>query len=167
MIKARLQIIVTTIMFIALIVTGFGCETTGPEVGNKAPDFTLKNLDGESITLSELQGKIVIVNFWATWCGPCVGEMPHIQAIYDERSSEDLVVLAVNIRQSATVAKDFVTSQGFTFTVLLDSQAEVAEEYQILHIPMTFFIDSEGIIKAAKVGAFQSKSEIDSILKSL
>ena len=155
------------IISIALIITSCGCETTGPEVGKKAPDFTLENLDGESITLSELQGKIVVVNFWQKRCVPCKEEMPLLQAIHDKWKNEDVVVLTINIREDTETIKEFINGKEYTFPVLFDSQSEVAGQYLIEFIPMTFFIDDKGTIKVIKVGAFRSQSEIENIIDSL
>ena len=132
----------------------------GPEVGNRAPDFTLDNLAGGSITLSDLQGKIVMVNFWTTWCGPCVAEMPHFQAIHENWSgTKDLVILAINRKENPGTAQSFIDSEGYTFTVLLDP-GPAGDDYDITTIPRTFFIDTEGIIQEVRIGSFGSQSEI-------
>ena len=164
--KAKLSIMLAIIISIALIMTG--CTPACPEIGGQAPNFTLRTPDGESLSLSDFQGKPVMVNFWSTRCIPCMAEMPHIQAVYDKRSNQGLVVLAINISDSATTAKKFVTGHGFTFTVLLDSQMKVFQKYCLPQaIPITLFINAEGIIKATKIGSFQSPDEIESMLDSL
>ncbi len=140
----------------------------GYEVGNRAPDFTLENLDGESVTLSDFRGKIVMVNFWATWCAPCVAEMPYIQAISTDWSGDrELAIFAINVKESAAVAQSFIDSKGYTFPVLLDVSGDVKTNYNASTIPRTFFVDTEGIIQNVQVGRFQSQSEIESILDSL
>ena len=109
-----------------------------------------------------------MVNLWSTRCVPCLAEMPHIQAVYDKWSNQGLVILAVNISDSATTAKEFVTSQGFTFPVPLDPRMEVFQKYCLPQaIPITLFINGEGIIKGRKVGAFRSPGEIESMLDAL
>lgn len=164
--KAKLSIILALIASIALIMTG--CAPTCPEMGGQAPNFTLKTPDGESLSLSDFRGRPVMINFWSTRCGPCVIEMPHIQAVYDKRSNQGLVVLAINISDSAATAKQFVTDQGFTFTVLLDPGMKVFQKYCLPQaIPITLLINAEGTLKAGKVGAFRSQDEIESVLDSL
>ncbi|WP_445487178.1 peroxiredoxin family protein [Niallia sp. 03133] len=115
------------------------------EVGDKAPDFTLNNLAGKTIRLSDFQGKIVMLNFWATWCPPCKKEMPIIQQ-FNKEKHEDVVILAVNIDGKEDVF-DFVQNMQLTFPILLDDKDKVNELYKIITIPTTFFIDEKGIIQ--------------------
>ena len=165
--KTKLSIILIISITVALMMAGCGGATTGPEVGNKAPDFNLQTIDGQSLGLSDFHGRPVMVSFWATWCGPCMDEMPYIQAVYDGHSDEELVVFTINIRESAEAARAVVNREGLTFPVLIDSQAMVAEQYQVQFIPMTFFIDAKGVIKARKVGGFQSQEEIEGFIKDI
>jgi peroxiredoxin len=146
----------------------------GYQEGNRAPDFTLQKLDGGEVKLSDFRGKIVMVNFWATWCQPCKAELPYFQTIYDSEdwSEDDLVIFAISKESTATVL-DWINNQEevYTFTFLLDSEGEVTTNYGFIPgvttIPRTFFIDAEGIIKKIKVDAFSSPTEIENILKSL
>jgi cytochrome c biogenesis protein CcmG/thiol:disulfide interchange protein DsbE len=135
--------------------------------GKPAPDFQFQTPEEQSTSLSDLKGKPVLINFWATWCGPCVHEMPFIQQVYEEWQGEELVLLAINIGESSSQAAEFMRSYGFSFPVLLDTNKEVARVYNIQYIPTTFLIDKEGIIQGIKVGAFQSKAEIESGLSQL
>ena len=140
----------------------------GPQLGKRAPGFTLENPAGESVTLSDYQGKIVMLNFWATWCTPCIAEMPHFQEIQENWSGDkDLVILAVNLREGATMVESWMNNKGYTFPVLLDPVGQVASLYNAATIPRTFFIDDEGIIKEIKIGRFTSQSDIEIILDSL
>lgn len=118
----------------------------GLRVGEKAPDFELKTLDGKTVKLSDYRGKKVILNFWATWCPPCKAEMPDIQKYYNE-ADDNVEILAVNIDPQYDVKK-FVRDANVTFPVLLDSKDEVNTLYKILTIPTTYFIDGEGIIRS-------------------
>ncbi len=118
----------------------------GLRVGEKAPDFELKSLDGKTVKLSDYRGKKVILNFWATWCPPCKAEMPDIQKYYNE-ADDNVEILAVNIDPQYDVKK-FVRDANVTFPVLLDSKDEVNTLYRILTIPTTYFIDGEGIIRS-------------------
>lgn len=139
----------------------------GTQVGNLAPDFELQSLDGQSVSLSDLQGKPVLLNFWATWCRPCVSEMPYLQEIHDEWAGKGLALLAVNIGESSAKVKEFIQNHNLSLPVLLDSNQDVALEYNIRYIPTTFFIDKNGIIQAVKFGAFSSKAEIEEILSKI
>ncbi|MBA4538575.1 TlpA family protein disulfide reductase [Bacillus aquiflavi] len=124
---------------------------TGIQIGDKAPDFELKTLTGETVKLSDYKGKKVILNFWATWCPPCRAEMPDMQKFY-EKMGTDEVILAVNLDPGADV-QGFMTEMGATFPVLLDEEESVMKTYKILSIPTTFFIDSEGVIRQKYTGA--------------
>jgi len=133
----------------------------GPAIGKLAPDFQLSSLDGQSISLSDFRGKPVLLNFWASWCGPCRLEMPFIQQIYEEWSDKGLVVLTVNLQEDPGRVKEFVESFGLSFPVLLATNQEVPLAYNIRGIPATFFIDKNGIIQDIKIGAFSSGAEIE------
>lgn len=135
----------------------------GPQVGKLAPDFKLQSLDGQTVSLGDFRGNPVLINFWATWCPPCRFEMPFLQEIYEDKewSDKGLVILAIDIGENPSVVKEFMESFGLSFTVLLDTNQDVALEYNIRAIPTTFFIDKDGIIQDIKVGAFSSKTEIE------
>jgi DsbE subfamily thiol:disulfide oxidoreductase len=140
--------------------------TTGPpEVGKPAPDFKLDALDGQTVVLSQLQGTPVLLNFWATWCGPCRSEMPLLQHIHEE--GYGVMLLTVNVAEGSSDVSQFMDSYGFSFTVLLDQQAAVAQKYNVMGIPTSFFIDGEGIIREIKVGAFTNQVEIENILNRM
>ena len=164
-----LKIISATILllvFLPGLVSGCSANpapTQAPVTGSLAPDFQLQNLDGQAVSLNDLRGKPVMVNFWATWCGPCRDEMPLIQEIFEDKewSDKGLVILAVDIGESLSTVKEFVESYGLSFQVLLDSEQGVAKNYNIRGIPATFFIDKDGIIQDMQIGAFTSKAEIE------
>ena len=132
-----------------------------PQVGELAPDFALPNLEGQSISLSNFRGRGVLINFWASWCGPCIYEMPFIQEVDEEWSGKGLQVLAINMRESRSQVLEFIESNSFSFLVLLDEGGKVAERYYIRGIPSNIFIDKEGIIQAMKIGAFPSKEAVE------
>jgi peroxiredoxin len=128
-------------------------DTKKEEEKIKAPDFTLTDTQGNKVTLSELKGKKVFLNFWATWCPPCREEMPDIEKLYQETKDSDLVILAVNLGESKDIVTSFTDKNNYTFQVLLDSSQTVAVDYQIRSIPTSYFIDEEGYIQAGKIGA--------------
>ena len=130
---------------------------------NVAPDFQLSDLEGRTVSLSDFRGKPVLLNFWATWCGPCRAEMPFIQDVFEDKrfSEKGLVIVAVNLGESRSKVVQFMEDYGLSFDVLLDTSRNVGQAYNIRGIPTTFFIDKDGIIKDIKIGAFSKKEEIE------
>jgi cytochrome c biogenesis protein CcmG, thiol:disulfide interchange protein DsbE len=128
-------------------------KTTGLAIGNVAPDFELKTLDGKTIRLSNLKGKKVILNFWATWCPPCRAEMPEMQHFY-EKHQKEVEILAVNLTSQDSKEKigPFIEKYGLKFPIVLDEKGEVLLMYEIEPIPTSFIIDSEGVIRHKYVG---------------
>lgn len=132
----------------------------------KAPDIHLKDLGGKDVSLSDFKGKNVYLNFWATWCGPCRGEMPDIEKLYEETKNSDLVILAVNLGEDSNTVKSFIDSNNYNFKILLDSDKAAASLYNINAIPTSFFIDKNQNIVAQKVGAM-SIDEMRAYISSL
>ena len=133
---------------------GVDVDLEGVDVGDVAPDFQLETLEGETIRLSDLKGKKVMLNFWATWCPPCRAEMPHMDDFQTDYEDEDVVVLAVNALATETDISS-VTSfvdefDGFSFPILLDETLEVNTEYQAVSMPTTYFINTEGIVQTPR-----------------
>jgi thiol-disulfide isomerase/thioredoxin len=109
-----------------------------------APDFTLVDLDGKEVSLSDFRGKYVLINFWATWCQYCDLEMPDLDRLYKE--NEDLVVLAVNVQEEKGVVEDYIKKGGYTFPVVLDEEGYVSLTYLVSGYPTSYFVDKEGIL---------------------
>ena len=118
-----------------------------------ARDFTLPLLDGENVTLSSFRGKVVFLNFWASWCPPCREEMPSMETLYQRYKDLGLEMLAVNLRESPDEVRRFVQSNGYTFPVLLDRTGRVGSNFGVSGIPTTFIIDREGKIIGRLVGS--------------
>ena len=137
----------------------------GPEVGKTAPDFTLTDLDGKTVTLSGLRGKPVLINFWATWCVPCFEEMPYFQTVYDTWTDKGLTFLSISTGESATRVSGYLQTNGFKFPVLVDNKGNVALKYGIMYLPTTIIIDKDGIIKLFKIAAFSGLSELEGEIK--
>ena len=157
---------------LVLISTGLvmlGCSTQSTEVDNRnsAPDFQFYDPEEKPVFLSDLRGKTVMLNFWATWCGPCVYEMPYLQQVYQEWSDKGLVLLAINMGESSSRVNAFLQRYSVSFPVLLDPGQEVALKYNVSYIPTTFFIDKEGFIQAVKVGPFPNKKAIEDELNKI
>jgi thiol-disulfide isomerase/thioredoxin len=145
--------------------TSFPIE--GVQVGNLAPDFLLPNLDSGALSLNELRGKPVVLNFWATWCRPCVTEMPYLQEIYEEYSDEGLMLLAIDIDESPSQVEEFLQNNNLSLPVLLDIGGAVTKKYRIQVIPTTFFIDGDGVIQEKRMGAFINAAQIEKQLSKI
>jgi len=164
--KSHMKYPLLFIFFLTLTFLEVGCtenkestKVTGPailgiEVGNIAPDFNLKKLGGGRSSLSDYRGTVVLVNFWATWCGPCKAEMPSMEALYQQFEREDFEILAVSIDIDKTPEVNaFIKNYGFTFPVLLDDQFTVNDHYQVRVVPTTVVVDRKGIITHRLLGA--------------
>lgn len=126
----------------------------GPMVGRLAPDFRLLDLNGNRVALSDYRGKVVLLNFWATWCGPCRVEMPAMERLYRDLDRRYFEILAISIDpQGASVTHPFKESLGLTFPILHDSDYRVGVSYGARTLPMTFLIDRRGIISHRIFGA--------------
>ncbi len=134
-----------------------------PEVDSPAPDFTLSNLDGDSLNLAGLRGQNVLINFWATWCGPCRLEMPMLEAA-SKKYAPDLVVLAVNIGEEPWRVKKFVYELGLSFEILMDEDNQVQNLYRVQAYPTTYLIDAGGVVRAQHVGLL-SESQLEKYLE--
>jgi len=146
-----------------------GAPPPSPREGFSAPDFTLDLLDGGQVTLSDLRGKAVLINFWATWCPPCRAEMPAIEAVYRSHKDLGLEVLAVNTtnQDDQAAAAAFVEELELTFPVPLDRTGAVSASYNLRGLPSTYFIDRQGVIRSVVVGGPMSGALIQSRVEEL
>jgi peroxiredoxin len=117
-----------------------------------APDFTLKTLDGRTVSLGDYQGQVVLLNTWATWCPPCRAEMPDLEAYYRQHRGDGFVVLAVNSQESPDTVAAFLEEQDFTFPVLLDPDGLVIKDYAVYGLPTSVFIDRDGMLRGVWSG---------------
>lgn len=129
-------------------------------IGTMAPDFALADLDGNPIQLSELRGQPVIVNFWASWCGPCVEEFPLLRDAADRHSEDGLVVVGILYQDRSSAARGFMARNGGTWATAQDPGGRVAADYGIFAPPETYFIGRDGTIVARQIGQF-SKTSLD------
>lgn len=172
------------ILYILILITGaawivLSANTTSatagkisaPQAGFIAPDFTLKTPTDEEYTLSELKGKAVLVNLWATWCPPCRAEMPVIEKMYQEYKDQGFVVLAVDMtyQDNPLNVVPFTQKYGLTFPILLEETGDVGAAYQLRSLPSSFFINRAGIIQEVVIGGPMSeallRTRIEEILK--
>ncbi|WP_243386466.1 thiol-disulfide oxidoreductase ResA [Bacillus kexueae] len=114
------------------------------QVGSVAPDFVLKSLDGESIQLSDFEGKGVFLNFWGTWCEPCKREMPYMERQYQYYKEQGVEIIAINVAESNLAVENFVNQHGLSFPVVLDKNMEVLNAYGVDPLPTTFLINPDG-----------------------
>ncbi|MDR3147986.1 MAG: TlpA family protein disulfide reductase [Treponema sp.] len=128
----------------------------GPAVGKRAPDVTLSAPDGRTTKLSDYRGKPVVLHFWATWCGPCIQELPLI-ADLEARNSADLTVLAVNCAETDRTVAAFLASRNLDLNVMMDRDFRISTTYKVDAIPQTFMIDAAGIIRSVRVGAYNQR----------
>jgi len=124
-----------------------------PKAPTAAPEFELKNPAEKQLSLRDLRGKVVFLNFWATWCPPCIEEMPAMEKLHQELEKDGLVILAVNFQESAERMKDFFTQHNLTFTALLDHNGKVSELYQAWALPVSVVINKRGEIAAKAMGS--------------
>jgi peroxiredoxin len=134
----------------------------GPGVGRMAPDFTLTTLDGGTFRLSEQRGKPVVLNFWATWCGPCQRELPALQKAA-EHFGDDVVFVGVDQGEEAAIVQSYVDKMGLTFTIPMDTDGQVGYDWSVQGLPTTFFIDRSGVIRSLWMGEMNSVTLAENI----
>ncbi len=135
-------------------------------VGAPAPDFELKDLSGNTVKLSDYRGKVVLVNFWATWCGPCKAEMPLLQDRYTTLQGNGLEIVAVNIGEDEDLVRPYVKDLGLDFAIVLDPELAVNDEYRVLGYPTTITVDRDGNVVDVHVGAWLDE-QLDAVLSRL
>ncbi len=143
----------------------------GLKKGDTPPDFELSTLRGEVVKLSDLKGKKVVLNFWASWCGPCKAEMPHMEKYYKKNKEADNVeIVAVNMtsveRRGMKGVEEFIEAYGLTFPIPLDEEGTVMDAYKIITIPTTYMIGTDGKVSQKVVGPMDEKT-LKSIVKNI
>jgi len=123
-----------------------------PAIGHPAPLFTLPTWAGDDIALADLHGRPVVLNFWASWCGPCRAEMPELQRLHERLGDAGVVVLGVNQGESPETAGAFLQALNLDFPVALDQRTGVSQQYLVNSLPTTFFIDRDGVIRSTFIG---------------
>jgi len=135
-------------MLLTLFVRDGRCLETGPQVGKLAPSFELTDVDGKKVAFADYKGKVVLINFWATWCGSCKAEMPSLNNLYVAFKNDGFIVLAITIDPKEKPVQKFLKDVTVTFPVLMDKEQEVYfDEYGVLGLPTSFLIDRDGVIR--------------------
>jgi peroxiredoxin len=155
-----------TLLFLGLCLTSLiavaACSASEKKV--TAPEFTLQSMDGNFVNLSDFRGRPVMLTFWRINCSACQFQLPFTQELFDKWSSDSLVVLTVNVSDRAADIRDYMLSRQANYPVLLDTQGDVTQNYGLVGVPTTFFIDAKGFIKAYQIGAFQSENAMETAI---
>ena len=146
---AVLPVLLLTLLGLSLVGRG---SLPGAQIGQEAPGFALSDLNGAPVRLSDLRGRPVIVNFWASWCGPCVEEFPVLARALREHRAEGLVVVGIVVRDNSEAARGFMTRMDAGWPAAMDPGEEVARQFGIYAPPETFFIDAKGTITGRQIG---------------
>lgn len=160
-VAAVVPLIVLGVLVAALLARGPGTSPTA--IGNEAPDFTLTDLDGNAIHLADLRGRPVIVNFWASWCIPCIEEFPLLRDAAARHADDGLVVVGIVYQDRTQAAREFMARNAATWAAAADPDGRVAEAYGILAPPETFFIGRDGRIAARVLGQFTAATLDDKV----
>jgi peroxiredoxin len=155
---------------VLLVISGFSpsAAASAPQVGRPLVDFTLTDLSGKQVQLSDYAGRPVLINAWATWCPPCRAEMPDLQQLYQRHEKEGFVVLAVNAGEDASIVKSFIQQNMFTFPVLQDPQMALLDGFGIRSYPTSIVVGRDGKVKLVQVGMLTPdaiKSVVEPLLR--
>lgn len=144
-------------------------RSPSPRAGFPAPDLSLETLGGQRLALADRRGQVVVVNFWASWCGPCRAEMPALQRLYSDMSGRGLEILAVNstVQDSQATAQSFADEFGLSFPILLDRDGAATHAYRVQALPSTFVIDRQGVIRSVLYGGPLSEATLRAAIDPL
>jgi peroxiredoxin len=135
---------------VLMLMTSFNAHAVG--VQDAAPDFTLKSLEGSNLRLEEYRGQVVLINFWASWCGPCRQEMPLLDRLHHRYEDTGFAVLGVNVEGEVEPAQDIVDKTNVTFPILIDEAQKVSELYNLQAMPSTVVVDRDGVVRYIHLG---------------
>ncbi len=164
LIVAAIALVVMFVFALKLLNDSQAQVDSGP-----APDFTLNTYNGGTFTLSKQQGKVVVINFWASWCGPCTGEAPELNAVYDEYQDRGVVFIGIGYLDNEGDAKAFLQKFGIRYTTGPDDGGNISRAYRVKGVPETYIVDQQGNLKATiplPTTAQQLRPILDSLLKS-
>ncbi len=160
-----MKVSIVTVVLVAAFLgpwtfNGWSMGSRVPVVGTPAEDFQLVDLNGKTHSLSEHRGKVVLLNFWATWCKPCTTEMPAMQTTYDKLREKGFIVLAVNELEDDAKVGEHIKQYGHTFPVLMDRENKVANQFGVFGLPVSVFIDETGVVREYIKGGLLTEQKI-------
>jgi len=166
-VKSKQALIIFLVVFLVTILVMQSFRSSGPvEIGKRAPQFTLQDMSGRQVSLDDYRDKVVILDFWATWCGPCRVSMPILDRIQAEYAGK-LSVLAVNLRETKGVVREYILEESLHSEVLLDEDGSIASQYGVVGIPTQYLIDQKGIVRYIAEGPQGPQAWRDEINKLL
>jgi peroxiredoxin len=140
-----------------VVILAFASAGHAAAIGDQAPDFTLPTLSGETVSLDSLKGKVLLLNFWASWCTPCQEELPEFQKFHQKYQDRGFSVVGINIDKRQAKAEKFVELFGLTFPVVLDPDSATIREYKGRSMPISYLVDQQGVIRQVFFGFNPSK----------
>jgi cytochrome c biogenesis protein CcmG/thiol:disulfide interchange protein DsbE len=168
------QRIVRLMLLVGLLALLVGCagptsQPATPAVGVAAPDFTLSALDGGTVRLSELQGRVVIVNFWASWCPPCVNETPRLVRWYELHQADGLAIVGVDTlyQDSRDAVQSFTRQQQVSYPVLLDDVGDISRQWQARQLPRSYVLDRDGVVRFIRIGELTERDFTEHVVPLL
>jgi len=144
--------LLSLLIVVLLILSTRSQPLAPPKVGAPLGDFTLQNLNGENVSLKNYAGKTVLINIWASWCGPCRAEMPYLEEYYSAHRDQGFTILALNAGESRDTAAAYIEEIGATFPVVLDPRKEVVSQLGVNNYPTSILIGADGVVKAVRIG---------------
>jgi thiol-disulfide isomerase/thioredoxin len=157
---------VSVLLFVVMLVFSIGCTKKDQPAAGSAPNFTLEDIAGNAVNLADLKGKVVMLDFWATWCPPCRASIPGLERLHRTYGPKGLVILAISLDQGDwDSVKSFLTEYGITYTVLKGTE-EVSDRYLVRSIPMIVMVDREGSIRKRLIG-YGVEEEVEKEIKAL
>jgi len=152
------------VVFLSLFLLGMAAAP--PLVGGPAPTFKLEAVDGQILNLSDLKGQFVILNFWATWCVPCIKEMPEFQKAH-QSLKQKVKIIGINLAESKEKVNEYIKDHHISFIIVLDGYGKVSQEYEVIHLPVTYFITPDGIIRDKIFGGGITQKMIEDKINQL
>jgi peroxiredoxin len=158
---------IKTLILIAIFISGAAISCRAQEAGNVTPDFSVKDIAGQAVKLSDLKGKVVLLDFWATWCPPCRVEVPNLIKIFRQFRYKNFVLISVSLDRDLEAARAFVRDKEMDWVHIIDFDAsrQIAEKFQVEYIPSTFVINRNGKIAASQLRGADLKDKIANLLK--
>jgi peroxiredoxin len=158
---------IKTPIWLTIIILGLAVLCQAQAIGSAPPDFSARDISGRKVTLSELKGKVILLEFWATWCPPCRVEVPNLLEINRKFKSKQFVMISVSLDRDLQAARKFVADKQMDWVHIIDAEAgqKIATLYQVEYIPSTFVIDRKGMIESSQLRGDELKNKIAALLK--